>query len=684
MRSTYRLFFLGLGWAFLFHSFLAAFSLQETPVLYKGRYRPSEAYARLWLYELYHSTTIKKGDLEVFQTKESSPLPFLYSLNFLGSTPFHNAPLFWIGSAEVKQFSHLPLSKNRFSYLELKKVFFENRESSETIVKNLAISLFLNEATSNVPLELPSLLSGLWLQRIGDDIVIVSAPSKSPWPFLKKGSVLTSSLSEKPHLDKKVYEEISKLLLSLKEFEALHPFPSFLERRYQERLTQLQHENVSPTQIEQMLEQEYPLLQRLKNSGMLLKALPSRIKDGEWIALQSLKLKVYHSEFNALAPIENFTLFSDEQFKTIQEAYFVLEKSYVEHSSHEILQKNQERFANALLNGYKALEGVPFKEAHGKQLSYPTLMQLKVETLYVSFPWIPLLIVCYMVSAFLLIISFSLKFSKGYLIALCITALTILLHTGILMMRCYILERPPVSNMFETVLYVPWVATCVSLFFLTRKQPLVLLTACMTSIILLVILEITDLNQNLDQVQAVLDSQFWLMIHVLLVVGSYGIFILGALLGHFYLGLFLAHPKETPQMTILSQIILQTMYGGTLLLVAGTILGGVWAAESWGRFWDWDPKESWAFISCCIYLIWIHAYRFNRIGSFGVAWGAVSGLLAISFTWYGVNYILGTGLHSYGFGAGGENYYYAFLVVESLFLTYTLIHYTQTKRVRNE
>jgi hypothetical protein len=99
-------------------------------------------------------------------------------------------------------------------------------------------------------------------------------------------------------------------------------------------------------------------------------------------------------------------------------------------------------------------------------------------------------------------------------------------------------------------------------------------------------------------------------------------------------------------------------------------LGGVWAAESWGRFWDWDPKESWAFISICLYLIWVHAYRFHRIASFGLAIGAVTGLLAISFTWYGVNYILGTGLHSYGFGSGGELYYYLFVGAESALLIF--------------
>jgi ABC-type transport system involved in cytochrome c biogenesis permease subunit len=107
---------------------------------------------------------------------------------------------------------------------------------------------------------------------------------------------------------------------------------------------------------------------------------------------------------------------------------------------------------------------------------------------------------------------------------------------------------------------------------------------------------------------------------------------------------------------------------GIALLIPGTILGGVWAAESWGRFWDWDPKESWAFISSCAYLIIIHSYTFGHIRGFGLAVGSIVGLLFISFTWYGVNYVLGTGLHSYGFGTGGEFWYYGFILAEALFL----------------
>jgi ABC-type transport system involved in cytochrome c biogenesis permease subunit len=156
----------------------------------------------------------------------------------------------------------------------------------------------------------------------------------------------------------------------------------------------------------------------------------------------------------------------------------------------------------------------------------------------------------------------------------------------------------------------------------------------------------------------VLDSKFWLMIHVLMVVGSYGFFLTAGILAH----LALIAGKD------FSKNIRKFLYCGVSLLIPGTILGGVWAAQSWGRFWDWDPKESWAFVSSALFLIVIHLDRFKKIGSFGLNLGAIVGFQAITFTWYGVNYILGTGLHSYGFGNGGEMGYTLFVLGDFLFL----------------
>lgn len=457
---------------------------------------------------------------------------------------------------------------------------------------------------------------------------------------------------------------------TLKEFATI-PSSSPIEPAFHKKLLELQTQQISSKEIGKLLEQEYPLVQRLKTAGTLFKSLPSRYQEGEWFPVKALAIQIYHPASGTLHPIGNFTLFSDLDFEAIRQAYLSLEQAIIEKSSPEVQKNTQHRFALTLQQAYEPLAGKISQKAHDKQLHYPSLTQLKMERIYVSYPWIPLLLLFYGIGACLLALSYFQLVSIPYSIPLGLITLGALCHTMLLAARCYILERPPVSNMFETITYVPWVAICISLIIPSfRRQPLILLAACLSSTILFIILQMVDMNQSLDQAQAVLDSQFWLTVHVLLVVGSYGVFILGALIAHFYLGLFIVHRKETASMQGLTKFLLQTLYGGTALLLIGTILGGIWAAQSWGRFWDWDPKESWAFISICFYLIGIHAYRFHRIASFGLAMIAVGGWLAISFTWYGVNYILGTGLHSYGFGSGGEYYYYTFVGAECLFLAF--------------
>jgi ABC-type transport system involved in cytochrome c biogenesis permease subunit len=315
--------------------------------------------------------------------------------------------------------------------------------------------------------------------------------------------------------------------------------------------------------------------------------------------------------------------------------------------------EKSQAFASAYWKAYEQL--IEDASPH----TFPSYWQLKAELLYYNFPMIN-----YAIIAYLAALLFFLCPKKKRILAAgwCFFIAAFTLHSLTLLLRSYILGRPPVSNMSETVIYVPWIAVVIGVMLskrLATKIPF--LSSIAAAAILLTMREWTHGHDALENVQAVLNSAFWLTIHVLMVVGSYGVLILGGILAHVYL----MQSRKNPT---LSYAILQCLYLGCALLIPGTILGGVWAAQSWGRFWDWDPKESWAFISACVYLMIIHAYRFQKIGERGLAIGAIVGLMAISFTWYGVNYILGTGLHSYGFGSGGEWIYYSFLLGESAFL----------------
>ena len=191
----------------------------------------------------------------------------------------------------------------------------------------------------------------------------------------------------------------------------------------------------------------------------------------------------------------------------------------------------------------------------------------------------------------------------------------------------------------------------------------------MAATLILIMADLLPMSQELGMLEAVLRSNYWLIVHVLVIVASYGAFALGCGLGHYYLIRVMVGTQENSEyMKTLADSIYQTMKVGVILIGAGTILGGVWANESWGRFWGWDPKETWALISFLGYLALLHGRKANWFGNFGMAVGSLIGFLLILMTWYGVNFVLGIGLHSYGFGSGGTHYALAFVLAEVLFL----------------
>ena len=366
--------------------------------------------------------------------------------------------------------------------------------------------------------------------------------------------------------------------------------------------------------------------------------LPLKLNPGHWVSLEALK-----------TADENFTLFADADFASIQNAYLI---------------EDLELVVKALKKAYRVLENKSYLLTNQERITFPSLSKLTVESIYLQFPWIPTILTL----AFL-----SLVIPR---LSMFLTCSAFLFQTALLLMRIIILERPAVSSMYETLLFVPWVALalCLLLFFIYR-HPLLLMGGNLLQLSFFSIIYLTDQSSHLDPIQPVLNSNFWLSIHVLLVVASYGIFAVGSVLGHALL---------LKRSDLFETILVNVLYAGLIALTAGTLLGGVWAAQSWGRFWDWDPKESWAFVSLSFYLVAVHLYRFNKIGGQGLAFGAIGGFLAITFCWYGVNYIIGTGMHSYGFGTGGLIYYCSFIAIECLFLIFALTTMEKTKIVRRK
>ncbi len=245
-------------------------------------------------------------------------------------------------------------------------------------------------------------------------------------------------------------------------------------------------------------------------------------------------------------------------------------------------------------------------------------------------------------------------------------------------LRSYIMSRPPVTNMYETVIWVPWV-TVVLGFFLWIRQKMFSVFVC-SAVVALFCLLLADmspelLDGSLHPLEAVLRSSFWLVVHVLTITMSYGAFFLAFALGNVVLFLFLRQKnrKDEGQIKKYIRCMDRSLQVGVVLLTAGTILGGVWADYSWGRFWGWDPKETWALISLLAYVALLHSRLMGYVREFGMAVGSVLLFFFIVMAWYGVNYVLGEGLHSYGFGAGGVEYVlgFAFLQVVYVLCVYT-------------
>lgn len=474
-------------------------------------------------------------------------------------------------------------------------------------------------------------------------------------------------------------KEIEQLQQQLHLFSEFQGSKNSFQLAYEDFYTQLQKAGVSSNEIAQLLEGRFSFIQRLQASGTTLRMLPAKFTPGEWVSLHAFNIKNYDHKQQRLILSNNFTSFSNKHFDLLRDAYFTLQDAVLAESSREIITLAADHFAEQYKMAYQALAGTPYRLARGKALTYPSELHLQLETLYYRLPLIEAALLAY-AFALILVMFRSLR-PTSYLTAV-LTGFAF--NTAVLIFRCWILQRPPVSNMFETVVYVPWVAVAIGLIYYAATRSRLILTAAVTvSFALLILLKLTQVDPKLENVQAVLDSQYWLIIHVLMIVGSYGAFAVCGILGHFYLIDSAIKEKTTPASEKIAQGILHTMYAGVALLIPGTILGGVWAAESWGRFWDWDPKESWAFISACVYVLFIHAYLFHYIRDFGLAVGAVAGLVAVSFTWYGVNYVLGTGLHSYGFGSGGTFFYFLYVASECLFI-FLMVLWHVSKKMRLE
>lgn len=222
--------------------------------------------------------------------------------------------------------------------------------------------------------------------------------------------------------------------------------------------------------------------------------------------------------------------------------------------------------------------------------------------------------------------------------------------------RISISGRGPVTNMYETVMWVGFG----SLFFaiilgFIKKEKIFILSGLFMNMACLFMMNFANgmLDSSIQPLVPVLRDNFWLSTHVTSITISYAALALSWVIANVYMIRSIFKPLDHKETARLSGLAYDAIKIGVVLLAAGIILGGVWADYSWGRFWGWDPKETWSLIALLIYMAILHG-RYTKwiphrrfLPAVGLAF------LSIIMAWFGVNYILATGLHSYGFSNGG-------------------------------
>jgi ABC-type transport system involved in cytochrome c biogenesis permease subunit len=315
-------------------------------------------------------------------------------------------------------------------------------------------------------------------------------------------------------------------------------------------------------------------------------------------------------------------------------------------------------------------------DARAKYGDYAGFARIKAETTYNKLEPFRWAWVCYFIA--LCFFAFGYFGTKPYWLKIgwSFTGLALLCHLTGFAFRIYILQRPPVSNMFETVVWVSFVTVVLaSILYRISRSPIIPVAATMVATLGLILCDVSSsvLDSSLMLLQPVLRDNFWLMTHVIIIVSSYAAFFLAFFIGDIVLFYHWRDEKKyLPKIQEGAQAIYRCIQVGTVLLAGGIILGGVWADYSWGRFWGWDPKETWAFIALMGYVIVLHGRLAGWLRNFGLAAAAVISFSLVIMSWYGVNFVLGAGLHTYGFGAGGVEYVASFVALHILYVCFVI------------
>ncbi|MDQ7044944.1 MAG: cytochrome c biogenesis protein CcsA [Sulfurimonas sp.] len=367
---------------------------------------------------------------------------------------------------------------------------------------------------------------------------------------------------------------------------------------------------------------------------------------GSLIKIWPRPLDAGNKWFPTIESLQTFTPTNGEAVRVAAVDYFT--------SVDEALISGNWSVANQALTKIAA-----YQYKHGKAV-YPSESRLKAEVFYNEaqiferiYPMYLLMGLILLVLSFVKILKPSFKMDGVTKASLIFLIVLFVAHTIGLANRWYISGHAPWSNGYESMIYIGW-ATVFAGFIFSKRSSMTLASTSILAGLILFVAHLNWMNPQITTLVPVLNS-YWLSIHVSMITASYGFLGLSALLGFVTLLLFILKTKKNEKhisysIKELNAINEMSIMVGLVLLTVGNFLGGIWANESWGRYWGWDPKETWALVTILVYAIILHLrfikslysdFNFSVISTFAYS--------SVIMTYFGVNYYL-SGLHSYAAG----------------------------------
>jgi cytochrome c-type biogenesis protein CcsB len=245
-------------------------------------------------------------------------------------------------------------------------------------------------------------------------------------------------------------------------------------------------------------------------------------------------------------------------------------------------------------------------------------------------------------------------------------------YSTAMILRWMIGGRAPWSNMYESMTAIGWSLVIIALIYeLVKRDKIFGLAGSLMGGVTLMLAHYANLDRGINPLVPALQS-YWLIIHVIVILASYACMAIAMVIGHvLLLGAVKSGGKINASLSRIASANLHVMQVGCVILILGILLGAVWAVSSWGRFWGWDPKETWALITWFVYIAFLHGRSAGWLNWKGLAFASVAAFPVVVMTYYGVNFYL-SGLHSYGAGSspGIPSEAFGYLILETIFLTW--------------